>query len=227
MGPSKTTESDDGDNPSWMSLPDDSERRAYLINRQRIVQADWDGISAFLGQLASRLAESPFSVCLLSDRGIRRYNKRFRFHNQATDVLAFPAENSAGDRSGYLGDILISVETAQANATRYGLKLEEEIKILALHGLLHLMGRDHENDNGEMAREERRWCARLGLQRGLTSRAANVPPTNLAIKPNPVRDEPGSQAHSDALGRRKGAAVSSTRSTTKSGKRVAFAARQR
>lgn len=172
MGSSNTSESEDDANADRIastcgSLPG----AALLINRQRAVPADWSEVEVFLGQLSRRLAKSSFSVCLLSDQGIRRYNKRFRHKNQATDVLAFPADGQGAEEKCYLGDILISVETARANAARYGLGLEEEIKILALHGLLHLMGHDHETDRGRMAREESRWRARLGLSTSLTSRA--------------------------------------------------------
>ena len=168
MDSSNTPEPADDDNRNRMAaLPE----APSLINRQRVEQADWSGAEAFLRQLSSEVAGGSFSVCLLSDRGIRRYNKRFRRQDQATDVLAFPAGSRGREEQSYLGDILISVETARRNATRYGLRLDEEIKILALHGLLHLMGYDHENDGGRMARQERLWCSRLGLARSLTSRA--------------------------------------------------------
>jgi probable rRNA maturation factor len=74
---------------------------------------------------------------------------------------------------------LISVETARENARRYGLRLEEEIEVLALHGVLHLLGYDHERDAGEMARVERRWSERLGLTENLTGRAHRRGPGRL------------------------------------------------
>ncbi len=96
-----------------------------------------------MGRLAHRLGiTAEFSTVLVSDRGIRLYNRRFRGVPEPTDVLAFPM----GEES-YLGDILISVETADRQ--RRGL-LQTELKVLALHGLLHLMGHDHEVDSGEM-----------------------------------------------------------------------------
>ena len=119
----------------------------------------------FLAKLTPELARSPYSVCLVSNRAIRRYNDQFRHKNEATDVLSFPAHDAGSARlrteNGYLGDILISVEMAQANAAQYGMRLEDEIKALILHGLLHLLGEDHERDHGSMARSEKRWGARL------------------------------------------------------------------
>jgi probable rRNA maturation factor len=147
--------------------------RARLIRRQRTVPADWEEIRRFLNRVPSRLAPSPYSVCVLSDRGIRRYNKRFRRRDEATDVLSFPAGRAGRRkkaRNEYLGDILISAETARVNARRYGIRLEDEIKTLVLHALLHLLGHDHERDNGEMARREKQWAARLGLQRPVIGR---------------------------------------------------------
>lgn len=167
MDSTNTSESPDDDTAGHMAAPPEA---PALINRQRVAQADWSRVRAFLRQLSSDVARASFGVCLLSDRGIRRYNKRFRRQDRATDVLAFPAGARGTEDKSYLGDILISVETARRNAPRYGLRLEEEIKILALHGLLHLLGYDHENDAGRMAREERRWCSRLALSRGLIQR---------------------------------------------------------
>jgi probable rRNA maturation factor len=144
---------------------------ALLINRQRSVRADWTGMRRFLDELRSRVAKRPFTICLVSDRSIRRYNKQYRHKDQATDVLSFPAGNGAEPPS-YLGDILISVETAHRSAVRFRLALQEEIKILSLHGVLHLMGYDHETDRGRMARAERLWSDRLHLGTSLSARAA-------------------------------------------------------
>ena len=135
---------------------------ALLINRQRSIRADWAAVRSFIDKLRSRVAKRPFTICLVSDRSIRRYNKQYRHKNQATDVLSFPAGNGA-EPPGYLGDILISVETARRSAARFRLALQEEIKILSLHGVLHLLGYDHETDRGEMDRVERKLRKRLGL----------------------------------------------------------------
>lgn len=109
-------------------------------------------------------------MCLVSDRVIRSYNRRFRRQDKPTDVLSFPAEEPGRPAQQYLGDILISAETARCNARQYGLRVEEEIKVLILHGLLHLLGYDHENDRGGMARVERHWSQKLGLSQNLTRR---------------------------------------------------------
>jgi probable rRNA maturation factor len=168
----------DDDNPLRFALPENSPQEAVLLlNRQRAVRANWEEIRQFLYQLYSSLAGSPFSVRLVSDRAIRKYNKQYRQKDQSTDVLSFPS--GGGEKpeylpeypSQYLGDILISVESARENAARYRIKLPQEIKLLALHGVLHLMGYDHETDRGQMARAERRWCAKLGLPASLTTRS--------------------------------------------------------
>jgi probable rRNA maturation factor len=106
--------------------------------------------------------------CLISgDAELRRLNREFRGRDYATDVLSFPA----GGRAGSLGDIAISVARARAQARRYGHTTEQEVRILMLHGLLHLLGMDHESDAGRMARAEHRWRERLGLPNGLIERA--------------------------------------------------------
>lgn len=172
MSPSSNPESDDSDNgnpahPSSREAPED----VLLLNRQRTVQADCDAVRRFLRRLAAAMETPGFTVCLLSDPAIRRFNRKFRGVDRATDVLSFPAAESGNGTTEYLGDILISAETARANGRRYGLRLEEEIQVLALHGVLHLLGYDHERDHGEMARLERRWSRRLGLPQHLTGRA--------------------------------------------------------
>lgn len=166
MCSSNDSEPDDEDNQNY-NRPDAGLSAPVLLNRQRLVRADWSGLRAFLLNLQLQLAEKPFSVCLVSDRAMRRYNRDFRQQDKTTDVLSFPVENDPE----YLGDIVISVETAQDNASRYGLELNDEVKILALHGVLHLMGYDHETDRGQMSRVERLWCSRMGLPAGLAARA--------------------------------------------------------
>ncbi|MGH9786759.1 MAG: rRNA maturation RNase YbeY [Terriglobia bacterium] len=172
-------------------IADEPGESVLLLNRQRTARADWDEVRRFLRRLSTEakrhrnvVSRSGFAVCLLSDSGIRRYNKQFRGADCPTDVLSFPAgrrENGSWeDGGGYLGDVLISVETARENARRYGLRLEEEIEVLALHGVLHLLGYDHERDAGEMARVERRWSERLGLPENLTGRARSRGPGRIA-----------------------------------------------
>ena len=120
-----------------------SSSRIHVFNRQKKVLVEPRRLEEFLGRLALRLeVTAEFSTVLVSDRGIRHYNRRYRGVPEPTDVLAFPM-----DEESYLGDILISVETADRQ--RRGV-LQTELKVLALHGLLHLMGYDHEVDSGEM-----------------------------------------------------------------------------
>ncbi len=129
-------------------------------------------------QAAARL-RGEVSVLLTSDRVLRRLNKQFRGKNKATDVLSFPSAAPAqvsksrpgAPGNGVAGDLAISVETAQRQSAACGHSLAAELKILMLHGLLHLNGYDHEKDAGEMARKERALRARLGLEQGLIERA--------------------------------------------------------
>jgi probable rRNA maturation factor len=107
------------------------------------------------------------TVLLTTDAGIRKLNRRFRKKNKATDVLSFPAEVE-----GYAGDLAISVETAARQAAEQGHRLGVELRVLMLHGLLHLAGLDHEADAGEMAAKEAELRAGLGLPLGLIERAA-------------------------------------------------------
>ena len=107
------------------------------------------------------------SVLLTTDDGIRGLNRRFRGKNKATDVLSFPVERSV---HGLAGDLAISVETAARQAGEQGHRLSVELRVLMLHGLLHLAGLDHETDDGAMARKERRLRAKLGLPLGLIER---------------------------------------------------------
>ena len=108
-------------------------------------------------------------VLLASSQDLRALNRRFRGKNQPTDVLSFPAGDSP--RNGFAGDIAISVDIAKQNARRLGHAAAEEIKILCLHGLLHLAGFDHETDQGQMARKESTLRRRLGLVLALTERS--------------------------------------------------------
>jgi len=107
------------------------------------------------------------TVLLTTDAAIKKLNRRFRSKNSATDVLSFPASGLGG----IAGDLAISVTTAVGQAAEQGHSLATEIKVLILHGLLHLAGFDHEVDDGKMARRERVLRARLRLPLGLIERA--------------------------------------------------------
>ncbi len=131
--------------------------------------------------LARFLTEAQTAVCLkgevtvllTTDAAIRKLNRQFRKKDKATDVLSFPAEGVGAEEIA--GDLAISVPTALRQAVEQGHSLSTEIKVLILHGLLHLAGYDHESDSGKMARRERLLRARLGLSQGLIERT-NVGP---------------------------------------------------
>jgi probable rRNA maturation factor len=108
------------------------------------------------------------TVLLTTDTEIRRLNRQFRARNKATDVLSFPA--SAPGPLKIAGDLAISVETARRQADERGNSLTTEVKVLMLHGLLHLAGYDHETDKGEMASREQKLRTRLRLPAGLIER---------------------------------------------------------
>ena len=109
-----------------------------------------------------------FDCLITGDAELRRLNREFRRKDAATDVLSFPAGAMA---NGFLGDIAISLARARAQARAFGHTPDAELRILMLHGVLHLLGMDHESDGGRMARAEKRWRARLGLPNGLIERA--------------------------------------------------------
>src|SRR5262249_31760969 len=117
-------------------------------------------------QAAARIPKAEVTVCLVSDAEIARMNQTYRRKKGPTDVLSFPAEaqKQGFRRAGrFLRDIAISPQTAQRYARRTGRTLRGELRVLILHGVLHLMGYDHETDHGEMERLEQRLRLRLGL----------------------------------------------------------------
>jgi probable rRNA maturation factor len=122
------------------------------------------------------------NVLLASDATIRRLNRQFRGINKTTDVLSFPAEALIQTREKIAGDLAISVPTARKQGIEQGHSLAIELKVLILHGLLHLAGYDHETDKGEMARREQKLRAKLKLPLGLIERSA-VPAKPRAITP--------------------------------------------
>lgn len=103
-------------------------------------------------------------TCLITtDAELQRLNREFRAKDYATDVLSFPSAAQGGE-------IAISWDRAQAQAAEMGHSVDDELRILMLHGALHLMGMDHETDRGQMGRAEARWRKRLGLPVGLIER---------------------------------------------------------
>ena len=154
-----------------------------ILNRQRTVRVAQAALELFLGRVKQELGlgAAEVTVCLVSDAEIARMNKSFRKKRGPTDVLSFPAvlrrnplrvplvartsrsRGSKRRREKSLGDIAISPATARRNAKKYGRSLPDELRILILHGVLHLLGYDHEADRGQMDRREQRLRLRLGL----------------------------------------------------------------
>lgn len=124
------------------------------------------GLGRWLSRVAPRRAKGRVVVAVVSDGRVRALNRQYRRTDAATDVLSFPAAEP-----GYLGDIVIARGVAARQATREGHALATELRVLSLHGLLHLLGYDHERDGGRMARIERRLRRRGGLPAGLIERA--------------------------------------------------------
>ena len=142
--------SPEGSTVTFRRVPPDFSRRA---------------IERFARILQREVARGRSFDCLISgDAELRRLNRDFRGQDYPTDVLAFPGVD------GHLGDLAISFPRARAKARAFGHHVEHEIRILMLHGLLHLLGLDHEADRGRMARAEKRWRARLRLPGGLLER---------------------------------------------------------
>jgi probable rRNA maturation factor len=124
------------------------------------------GLREFARRLQEELTGGRAFCCLVtSDEELRRLNKQFRKKDYVTDVLSFPEASG-----GSVGELAISWGRAQAQAAEYGHTTDDEIRILMLHGVLHLIGMDHEKDGGMMARSEARWRKRLNLPAGLIER---------------------------------------------------------
>jgi probable rRNA maturation factor len=142
------------------------------------------GLSRWLAQIAPARAQGSVNVALVSDARVRALNRRYRGVDRATDVLSFaPAASPRRPRRAesprtlgapimrhFLGDIVIARGVARRQARAAGHAVVTEMKVLALHGLLHLLGYDHERDTGAMARLERRLRRRGGLREGLIER---------------------------------------------------------
>jgi probable rRNA maturation factor len=142
-----------------------------IVNRQRHVRVPVKGLADFLAR-ARRTLQLPagsLTVCLVTNAQIARWNRAYRGERGSTDVLSFPAQpekstrGRAAQRISYLGDIAIAPAVARQNARRFGRTFSQEMRILILHGILHLMGYDHETDTGQMDRRERRLRRELGL----------------------------------------------------------------
>ena len=147
-------------------MPDpDSRLRVTVVDvRGRKVRAP--GLAAWLARVAPRRARGEVSIALLPDARLRALNRAYRRKDKTTDVLSFPS-----DVPGVLGDVAIARGIAAKQARYAGHSLATELRVLALHGLLHLIGYDHERDRGEMHRVEARLRRKGGLREGLIERA--------------------------------------------------------
>ena len=130
-------------------------------------------------QIAVRL-RGKVTVLLTTDATMRRLNRNFRGKNKATDVLSFPAPGAFA--AEVAGDVAISIPTALRQADERDHTLSTEIKVLMLHGLLHLAGYDHEADSGQMGRRERLLRARLRLPQGLIERTKDAEASGFSLK---------------------------------------------
>jgi probable rRNA maturation factor len=149
----RSTASAPAANPRNLRLPSARTLARFLALAQKIVRL-----------------KGEVTVLLTTDAAIRKLNACFRGKDKATDVLSFPAEGIGAE--AIAGDLAISVPTARRQAVEQGHSLSTEIKILILHGLLHLAGYDHQADSGGMSRRERLLRAKLNLPQGLIERAA-------------------------------------------------------
>jgi len=144
--------SPEGSSVTFRRTPDDFRRRE---------------VERFARRLRKEVAKGRAFDCLITgNTELQRLNREFRGQDCATDVLSFPSAPPAAD----LGSLAISLQRARAQAREFGHDIEHEVSILMLHGLLHLLGMDHESDGGRMARAEKRWRTRLGLAPGLIER---------------------------------------------------------
>jgi probable rRNA maturation factor len=161
-------------------LPDpdpDSRLRVAVVDAfGRPVRAG--ALANWLRRAAPRSAGGEVTIALVSDRRIRTLNRRYRRKDAVTDVLSFPTsapslrlpEARSLKPDAFLGDIVIARGRAGAQAREARHSVQVELRILALHGLLHLLGYDHERDHGEMRRLEARLLRKSGLKSGLIER---------------------------------------------------------
>jgi probable rRNA maturation factor len=160
-------------------MPEGEQRPGQLrveISDERGRPVRASGLGAWLARVAPAGARGTVSIALVSDRRIRALNLSYRGTDCATDVLSFPggarpASNQRLATSIFLGDIVIARGVAKRQAREARHSEQTELRVLALHGLLHLLGYDHERDGGRMRRVERRLRRKGGLREGLIERA--------------------------------------------------------
>jgi probable rRNA maturation factor len=160
-----------GDAAASAALPMSARRRGpslRVVVTDRLGRPTADrGLRRWLVRVAPVRARGALVVALVSDAHMRQLNRRFAGRDSLTDVLTFPAAGQAGQ----LGDIVIATGVAARQARRAGHSLRTELRVLALHGLLHILGYDHHADRGTMARLEHRLRRKGHLREGLIERA--------------------------------------------------------
>ena len=156
-------------------MPDPAHR--HLEPPSVSYERSWRLRRADLTRMAESLARRVtgglgFSCFIATGESLRKLNRDFRHKDESTDVLSFPVNSFQGAGRLSAGDLAISIDHARAQARALGHSVEQEISVLMLHGVLHLMGMDHETDKGQMRRAEARWRKMLELPVSLTERAA-------------------------------------------------------
>jgi probable rRNA maturation factor len=157
-----------------------------VILQKKVAGVSTQSLSRFV--LRARKAvglKGTVNILITGNAAMRSLNSHFRGKNKATDVLSFPAE-SAGTPA-FAGEIAISADIAAQNSMRLGHALAAEVKILTLHGILHLAGYDHERDNGEMAQKEENLRRELGLPSALIDRTQSTTARSATRRPGASR----------------------------------------
>jgi len=154
------------------NLPDPIlSKLSVIVTDERGRPVPAGGLARWLTRVAPARARGAVGIALVSDARVRALNREYRGHDFPTDVLSFPvSQASFSAASSYLGDIVIARGVARRQAHAVGHDEPTELRVLALHGLLHLLGYDHERDRGTMARVERRLRRKGGLAQGLLDR---------------------------------------------------------
>lgn len=139
-----------------------------IPSKLKLTSADKRSLKMFATNLAAQVAPGRTFTCLITgDRALHDLNRSFLGHDYPTDVLSFPS----GESGPELGDLAISIDRALVQSQEFGHSLLDELRLLMLHGLLHLTGLDHESDGGAMARAERKWRAAYDLPPALIARS--------------------------------------------------------
>ncbi|MCW5964144.1 MAG: rRNA maturation RNase YbeY [Bryobacterales bacterium] len=153
-----------------MSDPDHRRIPRRVVFRGRYQGLARTSLQAFADQLSQQVLDGKDFACLVTnDEEMAALNGQYRKKPEPTDVLSFPSPSAAGDE--YAGDIAISIQHARQQARALGHSPEDEVRVLMLHGALHLDGLDHEQDDGAMRRAEQRWRKRFGLPVTLIARS--------------------------------------------------------